>query len=79
MSEREEFDKVFVSKWLEAIATGKRADWIGDELHISKIYVLNKASNLRKKGVKMPRLQDGRYTVSPEHVAELNNLIEETK
>lgn len=79
MSADTEFDKLFVMTWTEAIKTGRNSRWVGEQLRVSHAYCLNKAQSLRRRGVKLPTMRGGRYSITPEHVSDLNNLIEETK
>lgn len=75
MNEEQDFDKRFVEKWVEAIRLGRNARWVADELRIGHNYTLNKAQTLRRRGVKLPNMRGGRYSITPDHVSDLNNLI----
>lgn len=79
MPKDEDFDKRFVAVWLVAIDSGENAYWIAEQLRVTKTYVINKAQTLRKRGVKLPHLKSGNYSISPSHVEELNNIIEGTE
>lgn len=72
-------DKLFVTTWLEAAKQGHQADWIAQELSLPKTYVLNRARNLRKHGVGLPKLPDGKRSANESHFSELNKLIKEEK
>lgn len=79
MPKGEDFDKQFVATWLTAINNGENAYWIAEQLRVTKTYVLNKAQTLRKRGVKLPNLKSGNYSISPSHIEELNKIIEGTE
>lgn len=75
MSADKDFDKIFVTTWIQAIKDGKNSKAVAEELRISHAYALNKAQSLRRRGVKLPAMRGGRYSISPEHVGDLNDLI----
>jgi hypothetical protein len=77
--DKEARDRLFVTTWLTAVKHGSQADWIAQELDLPKTYVLNRARNLRKHGVKLPKLPDGRQSANDSHFSELNDLIEGDK
>lgn len=71
-----DFDKKFVTTWLQAVSEGRGTDWVANELQVNVGFASNKSRSLRRRGVKLPSLKSGKYTISPEHVSELNDLID---
>lgn len=52
--------EVFIEKWLEAVALGKGQRWISKELGIGYTRVSQRAHYLRRYGVELPYLLNGR-------------------
>lgn len=77
MSADTEFDKLFVTTWIQAIKDGKNSKTVAEELRISHNFALNKAQSLRRRGVKLPAMRGGRYSITPEHVSDLNAIIKD--
>lgn len=67
----------FMEVWLEAYKSGQTMDYVANKLRVSKKFVSSKASNMRKRGVKVPDLQrvaKGRL-LTPDRVSNLNAMI----
>lgn len=73
--------KDFIKVWLEAYRKGESQNWIGRQLGVSRQYVSSHATNLRLKGVKLPKLNRGYtqlgYRRNKINVEEANKKIEE--
>lgn len=63
-------DEQFVKFWITAQNEGKNASWVAELSGLKPQSVHVRASNLRKKGVKLPTLLKGR----PEKVVDVDKL-----
>lgn len=78
-STEEPNNKAFVLKWVEAAEKHESQSWIADQLGLSRQRVSVKASYLRGRGVKLPKLVAHFNQLTPEAVDDLNDLIDKNE
>lgn len=68
----------FVRVWLEAIELGEGTYWMSKQLNLATASIRHRADNLRKNGVKLPKMllkpKTSKYKVNS---GELNKIIKE--